>query len=120
MGLIRKIRNYFGRQSRFGSCSHCGDTWNWKKAEYIKYTKSGRNSMFPLCKECFSKLTYGEVIDYCKALVREWERQEREYKEILEHRKKRLEEETKLDLEANKNREKVDWNVIRESIRLNK
>lgn len=57
---------------------NCGDRWNWKEEMQIPYTGRIENPgecssfMFPLCKECFEKLSEGEILYYCKQLLNRW------------------------------------------------
>lgn len=64
------IKNFIGSLQGYSGCSHCGGTWNWKKDHNIPYSDSG--GMFPLCEECYQKLSPEERYDYCLELWRSW------------------------------------------------
>lgn len=57
----------------FGGCSHCGDKWNWKEAHSTFYKDTG--GMFPLCEECFAKLTYPYALWYHLKTFEDWKRE---------------------------------------------
>ena len=54
----------------YGGCLLCKDKWNWKKPHYIQY--STHEGMFPLCEECYNKLTPTERLFYCKLMIGTW------------------------------------------------
>ena len=68
--LSRYFKNQYGRSKGYGGCSHCKDTWDWKESFSIPFTET--SSMFPLCKECFEKLSINEINYYIKQLVNVW------------------------------------------------
>ena len=68
--LKRKLKNTAGSAKGYSGCSCCGDTWNWKKEHSIPYSDSG--GMFPLCEECYQKLTPQERFDFCRKLWISW------------------------------------------------
>jgi len=68
--ITRMIKNKSGHLQGYGSCFNCGDTWNWKEHQSIKYEES--SGMFPLCKECFNKLPEKDIIDWCVTLFIDW------------------------------------------------
>ncbi len=70
-GLKRKYNNIVGNTGGYSGCAHCGDTWNWKKIHSIPYNDRG-SGMFPVCDECYKKLSPQERYDYCRALWRSW------------------------------------------------
>ena len=63
-------KNTLGHLRGFGDCMHCGGTWDWKEGHTIMYSESG--GMFPLCEECYKKLSIEEVEHYIKELVDWW------------------------------------------------
>ena len=69
---MRRIKNWLGRG--FGGCLRCGDRWNWKEEQSIRF--SAYSSMFPLCKECFNELSEADIIHYCAQLWGSWDRDE--------------------------------------------
>lgn len=64
------ILNYI---SPLSYCLHCGDKWNWKESKSTYYEDT--RDMFPLCKECFEKMTYPYVLWYHLRLFEKWKRQ---------------------------------------------
>jgi len=68
MGL-RFIKNLVGAWQGYSGCRHCGDSWYWKEEKEIPYRKG--SAMFPLCKQCFNKLSEDDILDYCdKVFIR--------------------------------------------------
>ena len=77
------VRNIVGKLQGYSGCSHCGGTWNWKQGHSIPtsiskvkaladgtpYYPSG---MFPLCEECYRKLSPQERYSYCRKLWVSW------------------------------------------------
>lgn len=57
----------------YGGCSHCGDKWNWKESKSVYYDET--SGMFPLCRECFDKMTYDYVLWYHLKQFEKWDRQ---------------------------------------------
>lgn len=74
--VIRFIRNMVGWLKGCNGCSHCGGKWNWKQEHIIYYTKT--NGMFPLCEECYEKLSPQERYDYCIEVWNSWGRPDNE------------------------------------------
>ena len=68
--LLRWVKNTYGNSTGYSGCSHCGDTWNWKKEHTIMYSEG--SGMFPLCQDCFDTLSIEKVIDYCLDLNSKW------------------------------------------------
>ena len=82
VNLIKRfINNQRGRLSGYGSCSECGDTWNWKGYQDIKY--DDWSGMFPLCRECFNRLPNETIEDHCIAIMVSWGKSEGEIKKYL-------------------------------------
>ncbi len=50
----REALNAHGHQHGYGGCYRCGDRWNWKRSHSTPYNE--RDSCFPLCAECWTKL----------------------------------------------------------------
>lgn len=75
-----KIKNFIGRFKGYSGCSHCGGTWNWKENKTIPYrekissisTADTYSGMFPVCKECFERLSEDKILQYCKLLLDDW------------------------------------------------
>lgn len=70
----RLIRNIIGNIKGYGHCLNCGDTWDYKKEMAIPYDDS--NYMFPLCEECFTKLSPESIIEFCHLLNIIWNKDE--------------------------------------------
>jgi hypothetical protein len=68
----RRARNFCGSFLGYGGCSHCGDSWRWKREHLIPFLMG--KQMFPLCEECFNKLDKEEVLGYCIKLIQRWAR----------------------------------------------
>ena len=58
----------------FGNCYNCKKTWDIVKPHNIWYTKD--KAMFPVCEECYQKLSSKEIKKYIILLLLEWKRQE--------------------------------------------
>ena len=73
--FVRNIRNAVDSARGFSGCHHCGDSWAWKESQIIMYSGVDGNfsqGMFPLCRECFDKLSDEEIVDYCLGLWCSW------------------------------------------------
>jgi len=68
--LLRSLKNKVGDIRGYGNCAHCGDSWMFK--EYIDLSCSEDQRIFPICKECFNKLSDEEVLGYCRDLWLAW------------------------------------------------
>lgn len=68
--ITRAIKNRAGNLSSYGCCQECGDTWNWKKEQNIAYADGC--GMFPLCVECFKRLSPKKIEEHCISLMVEW------------------------------------------------
>ena len=75
--LIERARTDWGRAIGYGWCYHCSRTWNYIKDKTISYSVS--EGMFPLCEDCFDKLSPTEINPYIEQLVAEWVRQSGKY-----------------------------------------
>ena len=95
------LRTIIGHVQGYGGCAHCHHTWNWKKGHMIPFAAHKTRTlldgspyyyarMFPLCEECYQKLSPEKRLNYCKELWRKW----------------------------GSPKEKVDWNIIREHVGL--
>ncbi len=64
----RFLRNWLATTRGYGGCNRCGDTWDWKASKTIdyEYDKNGNatSGCFPLCLECYNKLTYEAALPY--------------------------------------------------------
>ena len=67
-------RNVEGRRNGYSGCGKCGDTWNWKEPHSTIYNEYG-TGCFPLCKECWQKLTPEQRLPFYMQLVDLWESQ---------------------------------------------
>lgn len=54
----------------YGTCGKCGMPWNKVKYHITNYTIS--NGCFPLCEECWQKLTPKERLPYYRSLYDRW------------------------------------------------
>ena len=96
--IIRKIKNITGEANGYGNCILCKDRWNWKEPQRIKMIN---RQMFPLCKECFNKLSERQISMWCVILMERWEYNNEEIGENLQiieqdiHNLKQLEERKK-------------------------
>lgn len=68
------LKNLIGSFQGFSACHHCHGTWNWKKGHTIPYRLDGMAGMFPLCEECYEKLSPQERYKYCIELYDSWGR----------------------------------------------
>ena len=71
--MIGWFKTLIGRLQGYGECHHCHNTWNWKNGHYIPYSKERRSFMFPLCKECYEKLSPQSRYNYCLELYYSWD-----------------------------------------------
>lgn len=71
---IRWKRNSVGRILGISGCSHCGDTWNWKKNHNIPCYLRSRSSagMFPYCEQCHRSISKLRKMWYVLCLVFLW------------------------------------------------
>lgn len=90
--LPRFIKNFIGNSKGFGTCLKCKDSWYWKKY-HVTYFVEGRG-MFPLCEECYQKITPEERFAWHKKLLDEWSEEDQEfrnfYSEALETIKQKV------------------------------
>ena len=86
--MCRSIKNAVGHSKGYSGCLCCGDKWNWKPKHIIPYGNAA--GMFPLCDECYDRLSPEERYHYCQELWRDWGRPEGE----------------------------VDWDLVREHVGL--
>ncbi len=82
------IKNKQGYLSGYGNCQECGDTWNWKKIQNINYEDT--SGMFPLCIECFKRLSLKKIEEHRIALMVEWGYCENRIKDYLPRKKKEI------------------------------
>jgi len=66
----KRAKTVMGKALGYGGCYHCGMTWNYAKGKSIRY--SVRDGMFPLCEECFDRLSSEEIDPYIEKLVMVW------------------------------------------------
>ncbi|GAI30731.1 unnamed protein product, partial [marine sediment metagenome] len=52
---FKGVKIIIGKALGYLGCSHCHMTWNYVEGKSIKYSE--HSGMFPLCEECFDKLT---------------------------------------------------------------
>ena len=78
--MFKNVKNANGYARGYGGCLRCGDRWNWKSHHVIPY--GGGAGMFPLCEECYNKLSPEERYRYCRELAREWEKWGRSEEDI--------------------------------------
>ena len=66
---FNSVRNKIGHMKGYGHCYHCNGTWNYKRAVCIpcdgKLPNNWIQATYPLCEECFDKLSVDEIYDYC-------------------------------------------------------
>lgn len=62
-----RIKNIIGYFKGYGRCLRCKDSWYWKEHQIINY--SINSGMFPICKECFDKISSSEILYYCIILM---------------------------------------------------
>lgn len=72
--FTRKNRNLKGRIAGYGCCLRCGDTWDWKPEHVTHYRTEGwpKEGCFPLCEECWERLTPEERWPFYDGLVDKW------------------------------------------------
>lgn len=70
VSLLRRLRTFVGKVQGYYSCHHCGATWNCVKRKTVMYSVG--SGMFPLCVECFDKLSSEEIDPYIEQLVLQW------------------------------------------------
>lgn len=58
-----------GRIRNYGACYHCKGTWDWKSMTNSQIKYRTNVWMFPLCDECFEKLRYPTIMEYCLKLL---------------------------------------------------
>lgn len=73
----KRAKIAIGRALGFGGCYHCGMTWNHVEGKTIYYSEGG--GMFPLCEECFDKLSPEEIDPYIEQVVMSWLKSNAEY-----------------------------------------
>ena len=66
----RVIKNRHGKSLGYGCCYRCGDTWDWKKGHTTYFDES--RGCFPLCHDCWSRLTPEERLPYYERMVDSW------------------------------------------------
>jgi len=54
----------------FGHCRHCGRGWDIVRGHRVFYKP--RSGMFPVCVECWPKLSREQRIAYCRLLAVDW------------------------------------------------
>lgn len=68
MNITTTIKNIIGDFKGYGSCPHCNDSWYWKEILHIQYDVNlpqlSSNSILPVCKECFDKLSPSMIAYY--------------------------------------------------------
>jgi len=78
INILRKIKSMYGKMYGLSWCSHCGLAWNVVKGKYIPYNAKlpgdRWNEMFPICEDCFEKLSPEQILSYCKDLVDQWKK----------------------------------------------
>lgn len=60
-----------GRALGYSGCYHCGMTWNYVEGKTIYYSEG--SGMFPLCEECFDRLSPEEIDPYIEKLAMSWQ-----------------------------------------------
>lgn len=70
MTFMERVRNRFGRVAGFGSCYRCGGTWNHVEEHTTYY--NDHSGCFPLCKDCWEKLTPEQRLPYYAQLMGLW------------------------------------------------
>ena len=66
----KRAKIVMGKALGYGGCYRCGMTWNYAKSKSIRYSVS--DGMFPLCEECFDRLSSEEIDPYIEKLVMVW------------------------------------------------
>ena len=69
---MRRLKNEIGRMNGYGCCMSCRDSWSWKEEKRIPYRHGA--GMFPICAECFERLSYCEIERYIDILAFQWNR----------------------------------------------
>ncbi len=83
--LIKKIKSVIGKFEGYGCCFHCNLTWNVVDGVGIPYQVKLPNcgsGMFPLCTDCFKKLSSEEILKYCETLKDMWNREPSFHKKV--------------------------------------
>jgi hypothetical protein len=95
MGVLfmKDLRTVKGRFQGYGECGECHNTWNWKNGHSIPYDdgletnatqriNDGpvfavklQSGMFPICEECFWKVSKERLIYHINNLVNDWNRE---------------------------------------------
>lgn len=72
--IARGSLTEIGSIQGYGQCYECGDTWNWKREHIIAYEPDERFSSgaFPLCEECFWKVSEKRLVHGINALINNW------------------------------------------------
>lgn len=74
----RWLRNRTGHGLGYGWCGCCGDSWHWKEHHSTPYCSHPGESdgpckgMFPLCVECWEKLTPAQRLPYYEQIITAW------------------------------------------------
>lgn len=98
--LFKKIKSVISKLEGYGSCAHCGLSWNVVDGVYVSYNvklpKHSGSGMFPICEDCFNKLSVYEILNYCKELLIMWKKEPFYNKnidfDIIEHNVRYLKE----------------------------
>lgn len=76
IGMSRAFKNIRGKAKGISGCARCGDNWDWKKEHQIPYQHDAKGRvqglMFPVCEECYQKISPEERMEYCVQLWKSW------------------------------------------------
>ncbi len=70
--IVLNVKSIVGRIDGYSYCLRCYRTWNVVKEHSTRYTMY--NGCFPLCEDCWSKLTPEKRLYYYKKLFNKWKR----------------------------------------------
>ena len=85
-GLSREDKNTLGKSRGYGNCSCCHDSWMYKESHTTYYTEY--KGTFPLCEECWSRMTIEQRLHHYHVIVDNWVHsrnlsEREEYRELL-------------------------------------